>query len=179
GLGDNNRRHTFTAVPPLPDGKVAKQVVAGNGHTMILAEDGTVFACGSNESGQLGLGDVEDRDTFTAVPPLPDGKVAKQVVAGIDHTMILAEDGTVFACGSNIYGQLGLGNNDDRHTFTAVPPLPDGKVAKQVVAGSGHTMILAEDGTVFACGYNRNGQLGLGNNDDRDTFTAVPPLPDG
>ena len=28
-------------------------------------------------------------DTFTAVPPLPDGKVAKQVVAGNDHTMVL------------------------------------------------------------------------------------------
>ena len=49
------------------------------------------------------------------------------------HTMILAEDGTVFACGIMKYGQLGLGDNDDRNTFTAVPPLPDGKVAKQVV----------------------------------------------
>ena len=54
----------------------------------------------------------------------------------------------MFACGRNTYGQLGLGDDEDRNTFTAVPALPDGKVAKQVVAGGGHTMILAEDGTV-------------------------------
>jgi alpha-tubulin suppressor-like RCC1 family protein len=179
GLDDDEDRNTFTALPALPDGKVAKQVVAGGHHTMILAEDGTVFACGSNIYGQLGLGDTTDRNTFTAVPPLPDGKVAKQVVAGSHYTMILAENGTVFACGRNISGQLGLGNSTDRHIFIAVPALPDGKVAKQVLAGYSHTMILAEDGTVFGCGSNNNGQLGLGDTTRRNSFTAVPALPDG
>ena len=55
-----------------------------------------MFACGVNDRGQLGLGDTTHPNTFTAVPPLPDGKVAKQVVAGSNHTTILAEDGTVF-----------------------------------------------------------------------------------
>ena len=41
-----------------------------------------MFACGENDYGQLGLGDTTDRNTFTAVPALPDGKVAKQVVGG-------------------------------------------------------------------------------------------------
>ena len=126
----------------------------------------SLFCCGSNDDEQLGLGDNDNRNNFTAVPPLPDGKVAKQVVPGSYHTMILAEDGTVFACGYNEYGELGLGDNNRRNTFTAVPPLPDGKVAKQVVASFTHTMILAEDGTVFACGFNASGQLGLG--DDYD-----------
>ena len=57
------------------------------------------FVCGYNYSGHLGLGDRTERNTFTAVPALPDGKVAKQVLADGYHTMILAEDGTVFACG--------------------------------------------------------------------------------
>jgi alpha-tubulin suppressor-like RCC1 family protein len=231
GMGDTTNRNTFTAVPALPDGKVVKQLVGGWCHTMILAEDGTVFACGWNVFGQLGLGDYTDRNTFTAVPALPDGKVAKQVVAGGHYTMILAEDGTVFVCGWNGNGQLGLGDTMSRNTFTAVPnlpvakrlsaggehtmilaengtilacglnfdgqlglrdkkiintftftilpPLPDGKVAKQVVAGLNHTMILAEDGTVFGCGWNYIGQLGLGDDNYRNTFTAVPPLPDG
>ena len=103
----------------------------------------TMFACGDNSEGELGLGDEENRNTFTAVPALPDGKVVKQVVAGGHHTMILAEDGTVFACGWNNSGQLGLGDTTHRNTFTAVLALPDGKVAKQVVAGGMHTMILA------------------------------------
>ena len=86
-----------------------------------------MFACGNNEEGQLGLGDATQRNTFTAVPALPDGKVAKQVIAGWSHTMILAEDGTVFACGWNNYGQLGLGDTTDRTIFTAVPGLPVAK----------------------------------------------------
>ena len=61
-----------------------------------------MFACGDNDHGQLGLGDTTERNTFTAVPALPDGKVAKQVVGGGYHTMILAEDGTVFACGLSL-----------------------------------------------------------------------------
>ena len=80
-----------------------------------------MFVCGYNDHGQLGLGDTTNRNTFTAVPALPDGKVAKQVIAGGYHTMILAEDGTVFACGTNTNGELGLGDDDDRNTFTAVP----------------------------------------------------------
>ena len=48
-----------------------------------------MFACGNNDNGQLGLGDTTSRNTFTAVPELPDGKVAKQVVGGLYHTMIL------------------------------------------------------------------------------------------
>ena len=116
--------------------------------------DGKMFACGKNVCGQLGLGDYDERHTFTAVPALPEGKVAKQVVAGHSHTVILAEDGTVFACGWNDEGQLGLGDTTNRNTFTAVPALPDGKVAKQMIAGESHTVILAEDGTVFACGWN-------------------------
>ena len=57
-----------------------------------------MFACGSNGYGQLGLGDTTNRNTLTAVPALPDGKVVKQVVAGCHHMTILTEDGTVFAC---------------------------------------------------------------------------------
>ena len=141
---------------------------------MILTEDGTVFACGNNEVGQLGLDDDEHSNTFTAVPALPGGKVAKQVIAGNFHTMFLAEDGTVFACGHNVFGQLGLDDDESRDTFTAVPPLPDGKIAKRLISGRDHVMILAEDGTMLACGDNGAGQLGLGDNTNRNTFTAVP-----
>jgi alpha-tubulin suppressor-like RCC1 family protein len=58
----------------------------------------------------------------------------------------------VFACGLNDFGQLGLGDYDNRYTFTAVPLLPDDKVAKQVIAGSNHTIIITKDNTVFGCG---------------------------
>ena len=147
GLGDDEYRNAFPSSPPiLAHSKVAKRVIPSSSFTMFLAEDNTVHASGKNDCGQLGLGDTNNRRTVTAVPALPDGKVAKQVVAGSNFTMILAEDGTVFASGSNAYGQLGLGDLANRNAFAAVPALPDGKVAKQVIAGRGHTVILAEDG---------------------------------
>ena len=179
GLGDYDNRNTFTAVLTIPEGVVIKQVVAGGSHTMIIAQDGRVFACGYNGYGQLGLGDYKDKNTFTAVPALPEGVVIKHVVSGKNHTMIIAEDGTVFACGWNAFGQLGLGDKTNRNTFTAVPALPDGKVAKQVNAGNCHTTILTKDGTVFTCGSNYHGQLGMGNYDYRYSLTAIPALPEG
>ena len=180
GMGDNIPRNTFTEVPPLPDGKVAIQVVTGDSHTLVLTQDGTVFACGNNEMGQTGLSFHTFRtNTFTEVPPLPDDKVAKQLIAGFSHTMILADDSTLFASGRNHNGQLGLGSSEDIYNFIAVPALSDGKVVKQVFAGGFHTMILAQDGTVFACGGNFAGQLGLGDNNDRGIFTAVTTLPEG
>jgi alpha-tubulin suppressor-like RCC1 family protein len=106
-------------VPPLPDNKVVKQVVPGGDHTMILAEDGTVFACGKNDKGQLGLNDVEKRNTFTIVSSLTGVKVAK-VIAGSEHTIIIAEDNTVFGCGSNEDGQLGLKNIEIINNFTKI-----------------------------------------------------------
>ena len=115
-----------------------------------MKEGAPFYACGHNGYGQLGRGDDTNRNTFTAVPPLPDDKIPKQVMPGAGHTMILTEDGTVFACGGNGSGQLGLGDDTNRNTFTAVPPLPDGKIPKQVMVGANHTMILTEDGTVFA-----------------------------
>ena len=178
GLGDTSERHALTAVPALPGGKVVKQVIAGGSHTVILVEDGTLFACGNNSFGQLGLGDHDGRDTFTAVPALPGRRVAKQVTAGGDQTLVLAQDGTVLGCGGNFDGQLGLGDTNTRNTFTAVPALPAGKVAKRVVAGPFHTLLLAKDGTLFSSGSSFNGQLGLGE-EDRNTFTAVPALPNG
>ena len=176
GLSDNANRNTFTVVPTLLNRNVIKQIAASDFHTMILAENGTVFGCGCNSSGELGLGDDTDRSTFTTVPPLLGGMAAKQVTTGESHTMILTEDGTVFTCGCNLYGQLGLGDDTYRSTFTftTVPPLLGGMVAKQVISGTHHTMILTQDGKVFACGYNAHGQLGLGDTTNRCTFTTMP-----
>ena len=174
GLNNNNNQDTFTVVP-LPEGTVVKQVICGDEISMILTDDGKVFTCGKNMDGQLGL---QDRgfdavwNTFIEVTSLPQGTVVKQMVAGGEHTMILAENGTVFACGSNLFGQLGLSGNYKLNTFNAINL--GNKIVKQVAAGSGHTIILTEENTVFSCGNNKYGQLGLNNkNEYKNSFTKI------
>ena len=80
-------------------------IVAGSRSTFGITEDGELYATGSNESGQLGLGMKDSMTFFTKVPV--KFKV-KQVACGWAHSMVLSEDGRVFVCGDNKKGQLGL-----------------------------------------------------------------------
>ena len=87
-------------------------------HSIILKNDGTLWGCGYNEFGHLGLGDTASRYTFTQVTTNVND--IKSVYFGGHHTFILKNDGTLWGCGYNEYGQLGLGDTSHRYTFTQV-----------------------------------------------------------
>ncbi|KAF9674690.1 hypothetical protein SADUNF_Sadunf10G0153100 [Salix dunnii] len=70
----------------------AKTVSCGARHSAIFTEDGKVFCWGWNKYGQLGLGDVIDRNIPSQVPI--DGCVPKAVACGWWHTLLLAEPPT-------------------------------------------------------------------------------------
>ncbi len=74
-------------------------VAAGAIHTMILKTDGTLWATGKNDYGQMGDGTTSDR--FTPVQVMTN---VAAVAAGNAHTMILKTDGTLWATGWNSYG---------------------------------------------------------------------------
>ncbi|MFA9398676.1 MAG: YDG domain-containing protein [Clostridiaceae bacterium] len=149
-----------------------KQISAGVYHTIILKNDGTVWAAGSNSYGQLGLGDINNTNIFIQVPGMDN---VKDIFTGKYHTMILKDNGEVWATGYNYFGQLGLGDKDDRNIFTQVSEISD---VKDISTGGLHTMILKIDNTVWATGMNAFGQLGLGDKDDRNIFTKVEGMAD-
>ena len=167
GLGDKTHRTTFTQITTNTDN--IKSVYCGRFHTFILKNDNTLWSCGYNDKGQLGLGDTSDRYTFTQVTTNADD--IKQVYYGGYHTFILKNDNTLWSCGYNGEGQLGLGDTTYRTTFTQVTDNIDD--IKSVYCGDSHTLILKNDGTLWGCGYNTSGQLGLGDTTHRTTFTQV------
>ena len=170
GLNDKTNRKTFTQVTTNINNDV-KQIACSLHYTFILKNDGSVWSCGYNDYGQLGLGDTTKRNIFTKITTNINNDV-KQIYCGYLHTFILKNDGSVWSCGRNISGQLGLNDTTYRNTFTQVTTNINNDI-KQIACGRYHTFILKNDGSVWSCGYNNNGELGLNDKTNRLTFTKV------
>src|SRR5262249_55210236 len=117
-------------------------------------------AWGDNSFGQLGDGTHSQRSTPTQVlGPNGSGNLLKVVgvAAGQYHSLAVKRDGTVWAWGGDVSGQLG-NNSTASHTSPVQVALLTGVAA--VAAGQYHSLALKSDGTVWAWGKNDSGQLG-------------------
>lgn len=93
----------------------------GEGFTLGLKTDGSLWAWGNNEYGELGQGYV---DSLPHYSPIPVGTAANwaAIAAGRKHCLAFKIDGSLWAWGDNSYGQLGLGDINSRYTPTKVWP---------------------------------------------------------
>ena len=159
GLDDEDNRYTPTLVS-VPGSLKVKAVSCGGQHTVIITEDGNLYSFGKNDTGQLGLGDRNNRDTPRLVN-VPGGLGVKAVSCGGQHTAIITENGNLYSFGYNLSGQLGLGNRNitDRPTLVNVP---DSLKVKAVSCGNDHTVIITENDNLYSFGSHDHGQLGLG-----------------
>ena len=80
---------------------------------MVLKQDGSVWATGYNEYGQLGDKTTEANKLFARV--ISDG--AKAVAAGGFHSMVIMQDNSIWATGLNKYGQFGDGTTISKKMF--------------------------------------------------------------
>ena len=135
--------------------------VGGRDHTLGIKQDGSLYAWGRNQKGQLGDGTLLDRTTPTVIG---SSKIWKKVVAGEYHAIGLQTDGTLWAWGLNLNGQLGTGNSADSNVPIAVGSDTDWV---DIAAGAYHSAAVKSDGTVWTWGRNTVGQLGLGDTVDR------------
>ena len=147
----------------------AKDVAAGDIHSLIVKQDGSVWGAGRNYNGQLGDGSKNDSDNFVKAMVSGAGSGAAYVAAGGYHSMVLKDDGSVWATGCNDYGQLGDRSTTDRTMY--VPVVLRG--TKAIAAGGRHSMVLKQDGSVWATGWNEYGQLGDGSTTDRSNYVQV------
>ena len=161
GLGDTADRHQLTQVGSTRDWAA---VSAGLGYALALRKDGSLWAWGGNNFGQLGVGDTTPRRSPTQVGSETDWAAASCLG---HHSLALKRDGTLWAWGENGFGQLGVGDSDDRDRPTQVGTSRDWVAIAPGGAASYHSLALKRDGTLWAWGLNKFGQLGLGDTTDR------------
>ena len=129
-------------------------------HILAISEDYKVYSWGFNNKGQLGQGDCKNRRNPTLIESLSGYKVVA-VATGRNHSLILTDDGQVFAFGDNSSGQCGVGSKESQVTN---PKRVDysGSAIVKMACGSDFSLILNEDGTIFSFGHPEHGQLGQG-----------------
>ncbi|KAK2857182.1 hypothetical protein Q5P01_005917 [Channa striata] len=98
--------------------------------------------------------------------------VPLQIACGDEHTALITKNGKLFMFGSNNWGQLGLGSKTMVNKPTCVKALKLEKV-RLVACGRNHTLICTAREKVYAAGGNGEGQLGLGDCEERTTFHKV------
>ena len=145
----------------IKNNETQPKVVGGGYYFAALKGNGTVYTWGYNGSGQLGLGDTNNRTE----PTQTNMKAVIDIAAGTDHTLVLKADGTVWATGLNNYGQLGNGTTENTNTFQQVKLNENGDYLENIVSiAAGYTASYAvtAEGEVYGWGRNDDGELGIG-----------------
>ena len=114
---------------------------------------------------------AENGELFNVKSVNEEGEVIEEIKAisifcGSNHTFIVDSDGNLLSTGYNGNGELGLGDTDNRSSFTDTGI----NNPKDVTCGGFHTFIVDSDGNLLSTGRNNEGQLGLG---DRESERAL------
>jgi alpha-tubulin suppressor-like RCC1 family protein len=157
--------------------------------TYLLATDGSVWAAGENNDGQLAQGNTVDKQTFSQC--LVSAGTPISNIVKVDAHCRRYDDGTtvnrqnlVFAINSagRLYGAgynsstqyLGTGTSADNVFFTQVSSLSSKVIVDVSIGGSlCSTIAVTNTGEIYTWGYNGRGQLGLGDTTNRSTPTLV------
>ena len=177
-LGKGGKVYSKIGHPPafanysiyIPDPII--DISGSTGHRAAVTNKGEVYIWGDNVSRRLGLG--LDPATYikfpTKIPNLP--KIVT-VECGSYNTIFLTGRGEVYICGSNKFGQLGLGDTFNRETPTKIDGIPK---IKKICCGINNIKALTVTGQIYVWGANFEGKLGLDDNVHRLRPTPLPGI---
>jgi alpha-tubulin suppressor-like RCC1 family protein len=137
------------------------KIAAGGYHSLFLKGDGSLWAMGDNEYGQLGDGTINKKNVPKQVVASNVTAIAAGQLGGADggyHSLFLKSDGSLWAMGDNGSGQLGDGTTDSM----IVPEQIVASNVTAIAAGGLHSLFLKSDGSLWAMGVDFYGQLGDG-----------------
>ena len=163
GVGDTDDR-----TEPVKVMDDVAQLAAGDYHSLAVKTDGSLWAWGYNNNGQIGDGTSGSGND--KVSPVKVMENVKQVVAGSLHSLALKTDGTLWAWGYNLYGQLGIGSWDFNVHSSPVQIMSG---VSKIAAGDYFSLAIKTDGSLWAWGDNRDGQIGDGTDTEQDSPVKV------
>jgi len=170
GLNDTASRSSPVQVGALNSWS---QVASGAAFTIANKSDGTMWSWGLNGAnyGQLGLNDTVSRSSPVQIGALTTWY---KIAAGDRHVLAIKTDGSLWSWGAYGSGRLGL--NDA--AISRSSPVQVGGLTNwyEVAAGEAHSIAVKTDGTLWAWGFNSNGQLGLGDTANRSSPVQVGAL---
>ncbi|WP_207750002.1 hypothetical protein [Clostridioides difficile] len=139
-------------------------------HSLAVAKDGKLYGIGSNSYKEINQ-TLEDIELLT----LTEVNISdvKKVACGDNYSYIIKTDNTLWSYGKNTEYQLGVGHNNDVRELQKVTGLPS---VKDISIYNSMTLVLTNEGELYAQGYNTNGLFGLGESEKDKiirTFTKV------
>jgi len=146
------------------------KIMSGQGGAGAIKTDGTLWMCGEMSDGMLGLNDEVNRSSPTQIP----GTTWSTIVAAWGNVMSTKTDGTLWSWGQNNYGQ---GGHNNRIKYSS--PMQIGTdttwsyIHSATYSSYPQTYAVKTDGTMWAWGENRKGQLGLNNTAQYSSPTQV------
>ena len=144
-------------------------VSCGAHYTVCIDGEGCMWSFGKNNYGQLGTGHQKGFNTPQKIKDIPP---VFSVSCGYGHTLALTDNLNLWSAGRNSSGQLCLNNGTtDQKIFQQT------SYSNVSVISAGGDFSLFQSGEIYGCGYNCNGQLGLGHVFITPTVTRFPNLP--
>lgn len=134
-----------------------RSISVGYEHCLALKTNGTLWGWGINSLGELGDGTNTAKTIPVQIGTANDWQIVSASKA--IYSLAIKTSGTLWACGGNTFGQLGLGNTVNTNVITQVGTATNWQ---SISAGSGQSLAIKTDGSLWGWGDNSSGQIGDG-----------------